>query len=340
MRTVLAIPSLPRMTGGIAVLYQIADRLRECGHDVALTGGDAAPGLAAQCARGVAVLPWNEVRGNIGPSVLRADDIFLIPEGWPNMMAPALAAGAHIVVYVQNWAYLYSALPQGAFWRDLPVRFLAVSHPVAQFMAETEKLSVRAVVRPLIDRDIFHPAQAAAGQGKVVRIGWMPRKNKALAEQVRQIVSAAPETGVRLQWLEIHAMSQEQVAETLASCHIYLATGFPEGFALPPLEAMASGCLVVGFSGFGGWDYMRNADSSGYAPRLPLRPVPWGGNGLFASDGDVVETAHQLRNAIRMVRDDTEEYRTIRKNALLAASAYTIEAQREEVRAAWDLLSL
>lgn len=347
MRTVIAIPPLPRMTGGIAVLYQLADRLRECGREVALAGDETAPGLAARREAGDTVLPWGGVTGKAGPSVLCADDIFVIPEGWPNMMAPALAAGCRVLVYAQNWAYVYSALPQGVTWRDLPVSFLAVSHPVAQFLADSGNLPVSAIVRPMIDTALFRPGKAEAG-GKVIRIGWMPRKNKALAEQIRQIAEAAPETGARLQWVEIHNMRREEVAGALASCHIYLATGFPEGFALPPLEAMASGCLVVGFSGYGGWDYMRNAAAGGYTPRLELRAVPWAGNGphattgngLFAADGDVVEAAYLLRSAIRMVRENTDAYRAVRESALKTASAYTLEAQREEVRAAWNSLSV
>lgn len=33
---------------------------------------------------------------------------------------------------------------------------------------------------------------------------------------------------------------------------IYLSFGYPEGFALPPLEAMGCGCVIVGFTGRGG----------------------------------------------------------------------------------------
>lgn len=338
MRTVIAIPPMPRMTGGIAVLYQVAARLRECGRDVALTGQPDAPGLAAMPDAGFTVLPWNAVAGKCCGPLLRPEDTFLVPEGWPNMTAPALSAKSRVVVYVQNWAYLYSALPDGVAWRDLPVSFLAVSDPVARFMEDTGKLPVSGIVRPMIDTALFHPREAA--NGKVLRIGWMPRKNKALAEQIRRITEASlHDERIRLHWVEIHNMSREAVAEALASCEIYLATGFPEGCSLPPLEAMASGCLVVGFSGFGSWDYMRNADPAGYKPRTALRPVPWGGNGLFASDGDVVEAAYLLRRAIDMVREDAAAYRAIRENALKTAAAYTLEAQREEVRAAWTTLA-
>jgi glycosyltransferase involved in cell wall biosynthesis len=84
-------------------------------------------------------------------------------------------------------------------------------------------------------------------------------------------------------------MTPDDVAKTLGTCHLFLATGFPEGCPLPPLEAMASGCIVTGFAGYGGWDYMRQAAENGYAPRFALRETPYATNGFFASDGDVME---------------------------------------------------
>ncbi|SBW03102.1 conserved hypothetical protein [uncultured delta proteobacterium] len=341
MRTVVAIPPMPRMTGGIAVFYQIAARLRELGREVVLTGDADAPGLKEQADDGFAVLPWDAVwdaaSGRKGAPFLRETDILFIAEGWPNMMAPALAAKARTLVYAQNWAYVFSALPEGASWDKLPATFLAVSHPVARFVEDMAKLPLAGVVRPAIDGSRFRPEPRDTA--KTVRIAWMPRKNKALAEQIMQIAGAMDKGGKpRLEWVEIRNMTPGEVAQTLASCHIFLATGFPEGCPLPPLEAMASGCLVVGFSGFGGWDYMRQAEPGRYTPRIEPRPVPWTGNGLFAADGDVVEASFLLAHAVRLVRENAPEYAAIRGQALKTAAGYSAGAQREEVRAVWDAL--
>ncbi|MCC8194251.1 MAG: glycosyltransferase family 1 protein [Deltaproteobacteria bacterium] len=325
------------MTGGIAVFYQIAARLRELGLDVALTGAETAPGLKTQAGNGFAVMPWDAVSGRKGASFLRETDLLLIAEGWPNMMAPALAVKARTLVYAQNWAYVFSALPEGASWERLPAAFLAVSHPVARFVETMAKLPLAGIARPSIDTARFHPGSREGG--KTVRVAWMPRKNKALAEQIMRITEALDTKGKpRIERVVIHNMPPDEVARTLGSCHIFLASGFPEGCPLPPLEAMASGCLVVGFSGFGGWDYMRQAEPGRYVPRVDLRPVPWNGNGLFASDGDVVEAAFLLGHAVAMVRENGPAYAAIREQALVTAAAYSADAQREEVRAVWSLL--
>ena len=56
----------------------------------------------------------------------------------------------------------------------------------------------------------------------------------------------------------VEDVSRAELYETMAR-HRYLLTLSPrEGFGLPPLEAMAAGCTVVGFHGGGGRHYMRS----------------------------------------------------------------------------------
>lgn len=329
MRIILAIPPLPRMTGGIAVLYQMAERLRELGCEAALAGVNEAPGLAAKAKEGFSVLAWETLAKE-----LRPEDTFVCAEGWPNMTAPALAAKCRIFAYAQNWAYVFSALPQGVRWRDLPLSFIAVSDPVRRFL-EMTRLPVAGTIRPAIDAGAFSPKQGKAA--KLVRIAFMPRKNKALADQIRQVFTAMDEGNGRAEWVEIHKMTPDDVAKTLGTCHIFLATGFPEGCPLPPLEAMASGCIVTGFAGYGGWDYMRQAASNGYAPRVALRDTPFAANGFFASDGDVMEAATLLAEAAAIVRNDGETYAAIRDAALATAAAYSVASQRGETASVFGI---
>ncbi|MDO5484664.1 MAG: glycosyltransferase family 1 protein, partial [Desulfovibrionaceae bacterium] len=151
MRTIIAIPPLARMSGGVAVLYQLADRLHELGKEVVFTGVDTAPGLRERAAAGDRVIPWQCLADADGDSALCAHDLFLIPEGWPNMAAPPLRIGARLLVYVQNWAFLFSGLPAGISWENLPASFLAVSHPVAYFMTNVAQLPLCGIVRPVCD---------------------------------------------------------------------------------------------------------------------------------------------------------------------------------------------
>lgn len=358
LRTVIFIPPLPRITGGMAVLLQIAAHLQASGQSVELALREASPSLleAVQAALppGLACLDcrnWNDLQ-------LQPGDCWLIPEGWPQALLVGLQAKAHCVVYVQNWAYFLSNLPENTFWEQLPVRFIAVSEPVRHFIHYTTGRDAP-LLRPAVDPALFYPPQRepAAPAGNTLRISYMPRKNSALARQIRETCTArlhslhGGQPPYTLEWVEIHHKSPQQVAEMLRSSHIFLATGFPEGFSLPPLEAMASGCIVVGFAGLGGWDYMRQAAPlsglpadtldnttclSAYTPPLPLPPLPWSGNGFFTADADVLAAAEALEQACSLLIQGGPALARLREAAACTAAAYSPARQAAAIAQLWQ----
>lgn len=357
MHTYIFLPPLKGMTGGVAVLHQIAQYLHAGGFAVSVVPREASTPLP----HGVPVCPWSDLANG---QKLTADDIWLVPEGWVNALMPGLQAKARNVVYVQNWSYLLSALPEGVQWSQLAVSFLNVSDPVAWFTHEvTGKRGP--VLRPGIDTALFYPVDGKTlppdtvpggdqknesaiasrhDQQRVLvhapRIAWMPRKNKALAVRIQETVDArrALLRKAPAEWVEIHGMAPQGVAEALRSAHIFLATGFPEGCPLPPLEALASGCILVGFSGMGGWDYMRQAmpvEKGGYVPWWPLRDVPWEGNALVVADADVAAAANAVEMAADWLEQGTDALVALRRNSAATVAEYTVEKQRSAVLALW-----
>lgn len=318
MKTWIFYPPLKTMSGGCMVLLQIARQLEALGRLGGILHWDEPPGVAEG-----AGLPW--VRAGAAP--MAASDTFLVPEGWPNALVLGLKRGCRTLVYCQNWSYLFHGLEQGVRWRDLPVEFLAVSDPVAWHMEQV--LGKRpGIIRPFIDTGIFRSLHGKPDGP--TRIGFMPRKNKALAEQIRRIFEER-NPKAKVQWVPIHGLDRQGVAEALRSCHVFLVMGFPEGCPLPPLEAMACGCLCAGFTGFGGWDYMRQAEPGGYAPHgYELRDVPWGGNGWWSADGDVLGAAVGLERAMQAVSQGADVF----VPALRAAGAYGRQDQQREIAAA------
>jgi glycosyltransferase involved in cell wall biosynthesis len=302
------------------VLLQIASQLRHLGRLGGVLYWDAVPrGLYPD-------LPWIGAK----QAALSPSDTLIVPEGWPNALAFGFRARCRTMVYCQNWSYLFQGLEAGVRWRDLPVDFLAVSDPVAWHLERV--LGKRpAIVRPAMDAKLFH-APAGKPDGPV-RIGFMPRKNKALAEQIRRIFEER-NPGTAVEWVPIQGLEQSGVAAILRSCHVFLATGYPEGFALPPLEAMACGCLCAGFTGFGGWDYMRQVEPDSYHPHgYAVRETPWAGNGWWAADGDVLGAALGLEKALHALRD-TAGSGSIVESGLRAAASYGMEAQAADLRTA------
>lgn len=321
--TYFFIPPVRRAAGGVAVLCRMAAILRRAGIDAALALRDASgwkpePGVSG----GVPEIAWEDVK-------LTPNDLWAVPEGWPNALAPGFAAKARCLVYVQNWAYLFSGLPEDVTWRSLPVSFMAVSRPVSWFTEQATGLPAP-VVRPGIDLGLF-----AAPQKKPDRlaVAYMPRKNKALAEQIRRVIASRGRFDVR--WVEIAGLDQSGVAQALAQSHVFLATGFPEGCPLPPLEAMACGAVPVGFAGLGGFDYMRQADPAAWTPGCPMDETVWGGNGFFVPDNDVLGAALALERALALWSEDGEALARVRANCALTAKAYGLDVQRDAVLDFW-----
>lgn len=335
MSTFLFIPGLPRMTGGLAVLSRLAAFLHAAGHQVVFVhSGDLPSGFATN---GVECIPLKDARPG-------ASDIWLVPEGFSNALAPGLNAGCRCLVYVQNWAYLHSALPPDVSWRQLPVEFLAVSQPVASFV-EWSTGQRAEILRPGIDRELFKPVPeriAPIGIGPV-RIAWMPRKNRASVQQIRTLIEARlpqmPQQ-IRLEWVELHNLSQADLARALQSCHLFLSSGFPEGLGLPPLEAMACGCLPVGFSGLGGCDYMRQAAGGHLSAWWPL-PYPQSDglelppNGFYAPDADVWAAAQCLEQALGLLLQGGEAAARLFEAGQQTADVYSLERFEADALALW-----
>lgn len=343
MRTCIFIPPVPSYSGGVAVLLQLAVHLHHAGHDVLLAPREHDPLLSPE--QGIPIVPWASLE--LGPK-----DLWLVPEGWVNALTPGLKAQSRCLVYCQNWAYLFSALPESVSWPQLPVEFLAVSAPVAWFVQHCTGRAAP-VLRPGIDVKRFAPPEHKPDGP--LRVAYMPRKNKAQVERVREIFSARSALSSsplsragEIEWLAISGLPQSEVAERLASSHFFLASGFPEGCPLPPLEAMASGCFTVGFAGFGGWDYMRQT-----APELPYAPNHWaapngatgheypnfGGNGIWLGDADAPATALALEQAIAWKLENAPVFRQTLDNARQTALHYSLEKQKQRLLELWEQLS-
>ncbi len=320
MKVSVFFPPVKNITGGMQVLLQVAGQIKALGHGVRFYLWENGHEALLR-GRGFDVT----VGKNAG---LEPGEVFLVPEGWPNVLHMGINSSARCVVYCQNWAYLFSALPEGVYWRDLPVEFVAVSQPVAVFIENV--LAVKPmIVRPCINDSVFFPASKP---DDVINIAYMPRKNRALYKQIRHIFESRNRGRFNVKWKGIDGLELEKVADNLRKSHIFLATGFPEGCPLPPLEAMACRCMVVGFAGFGGWDYMRQSDD-GYTPQIPLRMVQWQGNGYFSADGDVLDAALNLEKAVSRLSAGDESLGLILENSLACASHYSNQSQQDEVLA-------
>jgi hypothetical protein len=268
-------PRLDSPTGGVLTIYRHVEAL--------VRGGVAAFVLHD---RQDEPMRWFEsdapiatLDSGIAP---RPPDVLVIPEGSWQLMADTAGSGLDRVVFAQGWCNIYGApepLPEGSDWRTWGIQdVMAVSRYVQRFIRQAMGLR-SAIVHPGIDLEMFRPAVS-----KRLQIACMPRKNPADLQQIQGLFRSRFPRYQGVPFVVIDQMPQRQAAAVLAESAVFLATGYPEGFPLPPLEALASGCLVVGFTGRGGGEYLRHGD-----------------NCLLAADGDVLGAADQLGRAVGLI---------------------------------------
>lgn len=89
---------------------------------------------------------------------------------------------------------------------------------------------------------------------KKKQIAFMPRK---LPEQLSQVINILKFRGVLNDFslVAVDNKTEKEVAKILQESLIFLSFSTREGCPLPPLEAMACGCIVVGYHGGGGREY-------------------------------------------------------------------------------------
>jgi hypothetical protein len=296
-----------RPTGGNRTIYRHVDALNSAG----------IPAVVVHHQSGFACSWFDHDTPVMGAKevTLTSHDVLVVPEFYgPGLHK--LPLGPRVVIFNQNsyrtFAGVRSEAP-GAPYRDVPGigAILVVSHDNADYLRYAfPELRVERV-RNVVDGVIFHPPATPAGR----RVAVMPRRRAADCAQVLHILRAR---GCLDSWevVNIDGRSERDTAEALRSCAIFLSFSEQEGFGMPPAEAMACGCYVIGFTGLGGREIFDPATST---------PI---------EEGDVLAFA---KAAERALRTDEEELQAMRWRALAASARilaeYSLEHQRAELLA-------
>ena len=184
---------------------------------------------------------------------LTQDDLLVVPEV-PWIPGADPAPGSRKVIFNQNHFFTFAAAPESrqpypGF--SPPPAVWTVSRESREVLAALHpELPVRLIPSPL-DGDRFRPLPADGP-----RIAWVNRKRPHEADLLRRLLAGHPRLdGVGLD--EIVDVTPAEMARTLGRATIFLSLGHSEGFGLPVAEALAAGCLVVGYDGGGGHELFR-----------------------------------------------------------------------------------
>lgn len=229
-------------SGGRRILYRHVDILNA-------NGIEAAIGHQSDVR-----LTWfeNQTRvENITGLAFGDTDVLVIPETWgPNLHT--IAPDMPFVIFNQNAYYTWN----GYTMREAETPYQSENLLGVMVVSDDSRDYLRYAF-PHLEPYRIHNSIAPIFRyqsAKDQRIACMPRKH---ADELCQVLNLCKWRGELAGWTVdlIDNATQEDVARRLRRAAVFLSTGYPEGSPMPPLEALASGCVVVGYLGKGGNEY-------------------------------------------------------------------------------------
>lgn len=178
------------------------------------------------------------------------------------------------------------------------LRDLGVTHPISR-------------VRPALP-EYFAPA------AKRLQIGYTPLKRQVEALYLAEYFKARFPQYAHVPWAPVINMPRHEGAKVMAESAIW--AGFPllESLGLMNLEAMASGCHVVGYTGHGGGEYA--------TPE----------NGDWIADGDHEDFTARLGDACRLFESGQGNVRVAAGHA--TAALFSRQRFESDLHQAWNAI--
>lgn len=304
------LPDFDKPSGGVGLVYDHVKVMNELGFKAKIihTKSGFKPEWLGKRLEGVPVIYLDE-----GKLEVKLEDMFFIPEGYPNVMENLAKQGAPCkkVVFCQNWFYVLNALPPGQFWNHYGIiDCLSVSEMQTNYLkAIMPFLRVKNVVGSF-DEDLFVPPADMASKKPVV---CFKRSRDGIKgyNVIKTFIALYPQLRF-VSFKEIVDMTNEEYAEALKDSAFYLHMDEISSWGTAPIEAFRCKTLVAGWDGVGGREYM-NKDNCWLAP-----------------NGDIFSLAIALGNMIEAwLLDDISK--KMWKSMEAATLMYSKDAEKDSI---------
>ncbi len=245
-------PDTNHPIGGVKQIYRQVELLHTAGWDAYVL--QEQPGFRANWFKSDAPVLDLEAYKASPPNA--DSDLLVLPETWLTNV-PHYLPGIPKVIFNQNAFYSFG-LSGSCDNRTLDLYRHQDIQAVVTVSNDSRDLLVEGCGIPTercfalingIDRKLFH-----APAVKHRRVVFLGRKHVDHARKVALMASRHPKLQ-HLSFQELPRMQHHEIACALQDALIFLSCGHPEGFGLPLAEAIACGCLVVGYHGLAGRDF-------------------------------------------------------------------------------------
>ena len=307
MKIVFFCPPVSVINGGIKHIFRMAEALIAQGRDAAVFEQNGARPS------------WFESKAPIvgqGIFLPMAEHFYVLPEDQPHILADFSRLPQRKAIYSQNHFYGALGIGDGGSYADYGVTDILCSSKTIFDHCRKRHPTLRAYIVPCaVDPTSFRPAPE-----KRNAIAFMPRKRAIEAAYIRDMFCFSYPKFRDWEWIEIANANEAEVARRMGKAKVFLSLSRLEGFGLTPLEAMASGCVVAGFTGIGGREYA--------SPE----------NGFWAGEDDFPACIEALAQAVDLSQTSGVEIETYRAACRKTLLLYTPETFQKGVRDAWDAI--
>ncbi len=256
------------ISGGIKAAFQHVELLGEAGFDAVVAAHEPkAPGWFESNARVVAL-------DSVG-----SDDVLVFPENSAVLFKRFENAPNPKLVFCQNPFFAYQGLDGRASYATTGVtHIMCPSHTVMHFCRERFP-DLRLGYTPFC---IDH-ARFAYRAEKSLQIAAVPRKRPVEFGAIADLFRVRYPQHADIPWVYMHMATETQVAEAMGRSAVFLSLARLEAHGMTALEAMATGCVVAGFSGVAGGTDTATAR-----------------NGFWAAEDDIPGCVDQLARAVAL----------------------------------------
>lgn len=246
--------------------------------------------------------------------VINPEDFVIIPEGFPNVMEKFSQIACKKIVLAQSWYYILNSMQIGQKWQQFGVQdVMSVSAGITEYInAIMPGLRIKNCTQS-IDREIFKRSKIT---DKFPKIAFMPGRSQDAVIKTYNVIKTFYSFYPNFRWIrfdELKGLSKEEFSERLASSSLCLYTDEIAGFGTMPLEAMACGTHVVGWTPLGGKEYM-TAD-----------------NGFWAANGDIFQLAELLGIAVEKMITGQLDSEEVHKQYEITLDKYTAETEKNSL---------
>jgi hypothetical protein len=190
--------------------------------------------------------PVPTVPGNIR---LNEYDIVVIGEVHRKLFERMRSLSCLKILHNQNPFYTFMGFDSVQQLNEYPL-----THILTTSAYTKERLQEMGIVKPILVVRPFVPSYFAPSE-KLLQIAYTTYKRGFEPGFVMGLFKSRYPELSHVPWLELSNMPRPACAGIMAQSAIYATFPFLEGLGLMSLEAMASGCQVVGYIGGGGTEY-------------------------------------------------------------------------------------